>query len=165
MTTDRRIMPSALRAETRRRVLRRGFTLIETILVIVIIGLILRTALPSFSRVLRVGRVNRAAQVVSADLDRAFATAARQRKPVRITWVNASMQYTLTDRATGKVLLTQGIGVTNSSFDVLQVTFSVSPLDVFPGGFASSALTVTLTELDYTRHVTMTRAGLSLVGP
>jgi type II secretory pathway pseudopilin PulG len=145
--------------------LRWWFTLIEAIIVIVVTGLILGAALPGFSRTLRVGRVNRAAQVISADLDRAFATAARQRKPVRLTWVNASMQYTLADRASGTVLFTRGIGTTNSSFDVLQVTFSVSPLDIFPTGFASSALTVALTEQDYTRHVTMTRAGLTLVGP
>ena len=138
-----------------------GFTLIETIIAIVIIGLILGAGLPAFSRTLRVGRVNSAAQVVSGDLDRAFATAARQRKPVRITWNNSAMQYTLTNRTSGTVLLTRPLGTAGAT----SVTFSVSPLDIFPGGFASAALTVTLAEQDYTRHVRMTRAGLTLVGP
>ena len=138
-----------------------GFTLIETIIAIVIIGLILRAGLPAFSRTLRVGRVNSAAQVVAGDMDRAFATAARQRKPVRISWDNSAMQYTLTDRSSGTVLLTRPLGTAGAT----SVTFSVSPLDIFPGGFASAALTVTVTEQDYTRHVQMTRAGLTLVGP
>lgn len=145
----------------RRPRLRRGFTLIEAIVVIVVIGLILRFAFPGFSRTLRVGRVNRAAQVLAADLDRAFATAARQRKPVRLEWNGSAMQYTLADRSSGTVLLTRPLGTAGAT----SVTFSVSPLDVFPAGFSSSALTVTVTESDYTRHIQMTRAGLTLVGP
>lgn len=146
---------------SRRLALRRGFTLIETIIVIVVIGLILRFALPGFSRTLRVGRVNRSAQVLSADVERAFSTAARQRKPVRIAWNGSAMQYTLTDRSSGTVLLTRPLGTAGAT----SVTFSASPFDVFPGGFASSALTVTVTESDYTRRVRVTRAGLTLVGP
>ncbi len=165
MNSARAIGPSALRTRGRRAPARRGFTLIEIVIVIVVIGLILRFGLPSFSRTIRVGRVNRAAQVLASDLDRAFATAARVRHPVVFTWNNSAMQYTLTDRKTGTVLLTRGVGVANSSFDVLQVTFSNSPFSIFPGGFASSALTVTMTAQDYTRHVQMTRAGLTLVGP
>ena len=157
----RGIGPSVQSARGPHRALRRGFTLIETIIAIVIIGIILRAGLPAFSRTLRVGRVNSAAQVVAGDMDRAFATAARQRKPVRITWNNSAMQYTLTNRTSGTVLLTRPLGTAGAT----SVTFSVSPLDIFPGGFASAALTVTLAEQDYTRHVRMTRAGLTLVGP
>ncbi len=147
---------------TRRRLaLRGGFTLIELVIVIVVIGLILRFALPGASRSIRIGRVNRAAQVLSADLDRAFSTAARQRKPLRLAWDGAAMQYTLTDRASGTVLLTRPLGTAGAT----TVSFSASPLDVFPGGFASSALTVSVAEGDYTRHIQMTRAGLTLVGP
>ena len=155
------IRPPGWPAGERRRAPRAGFTLIETLIVIVVIGLILRFALPGFSRTLRVGRVNRAAQVLSADLDRAFATAARQRKPVRIAWDGSAMQYTLTDRSAGTVLLTRPLGTAGAT----TVNFTVSPLDVFPGGFSSSAQTVTVTDGDYTRHVQMTRAGLTLVGP
>ena len=146
-------------AELRR--LRRGFTLIEAVIVIVVIGLILRAGLPAFSRTLRVSRVNQAAQVLSGDLDRAFATAARQRKPIRVAWDGGAGQYTLTDRSSGTVLLTRPVGTVGRTV----VNFSASPLDVFPSGFASSALTVTVTEGDYTRRVRMTRAGLTLVGP
>jgi hypothetical protein len=45
------------------------------------------------------------------------------------------------------------------------VTFSTTPLDIFPGGFASGALTVTVGQGGYTRRVQMTRAGVTLVGP
>ncbi len=161
MNTIRGIGPSPWRGRGGRGAFRRGFTLIEIVVVIVVIGLILRFALPGFSRSLRVGRVNRAAQVLSGDLDRAFSTAARQRKPVRIAWDGSAMQYTLTDRSSGTVLLARPLGTAGST----TVSFSASPLDVFPGGFASAALTVTVTEQDYTRHIQMTRAGLTLVGP
>ncbi len=155
------VRASAPPGPSRRPLGGRGFTLIEIVIVIVVIGLILRFGLPSFSRSLRVGRVNRAATVLSADIERAFSMAARDRKPVRIAWSGGSMQYTLTDRASGAVLLTRPMGTAGAT----TVNFTVSPLDVFPGGFASSGLTVTVTEGDYTRHVQVTRAGLTLVGP
>ncbi len=155
------VRPSGPPGHRRRRGLRGGFTLIELVIVIVVIGLILRFALPGASRSIRVGRVNGAAQVLSADLDRAFSTAARERKPIRLAWDGSAMQYTLTDRASGTTLLTRSLGTAGST----TVSFSASPLDIFPGGFASSALTVTVSEGDYTRHIQMTRAGLTLVGP
>jgi len=39
------------------------------------------------------------------------------------------------------------------------VSFSVSPVDLFPSGFTSSALTVSLWAGGYSRRVTMSRAG------
>jgi hypothetical protein len=63
------------------------------------------------------------------------------------------------------VLFSRPLGVTDSDFGALQATLSTSPVDVFPGGFASAPLTVTLTAQDYSRRVRMTRAGLTLVGP
>lgn len=157
--------PFTERAARRRATGRGGFTLVEALIVVALLGLLMAMALPRFSRELRVNRVNQAAQVLASDLERAFTTAARQRKPVRLSWNNSAMQYSISDRASGTVLLARGLGTGNSSFGVLHVSFSASPLDIFPVGFASSALTVTLTAQDYSRRVQMTRAGLTLVGP
>src|SRR5512135_3596658 len=72
MNRHQMVRASAPPGSSRRRMGGRGFTLIEIVIVIVVIGLILRFGLPSFSRSLRVGRVNRAVTVLSADIERAF---------------------------------------------------------------------------------------------
>lgn len=137
----------------------RGYTMIELALVISIAGLIAAIALPTFARGLRGSRASAAATVVQADLELAFSYAARQRRPVRVNWNAASMTYTVADRSTGTVFVTRRLGSTGD-YTLSEVSFSANPVDIFPGGVASGALTITLTGGSSTRTVMMTRAGL-----
>lgn len=137
----------------------RGYTMIELALVISIIGLVAAVTLPTFAKGLRGSRASAAANVVQADLELAFSYAARQRKPVRVNWNSSSMTYTVADRSTGTVFVTRRLGST-SDYSLSAVTFSANPVDIFPGGIASGALTITLTGGTSTRTVMMTRAGL-----
>ena len=62
------------------------------------------------------------------------------------------------DRVTsGAVLSTLWLGPDTYQLD--SIAFSASPVDLFPNGFTSSALTVTLWARGYSRQVTMSRAG------
>jgi hypothetical protein len=121
-----------------------------------LMGIIATIATRSSASIMTHSRVNRATSVVAADLSSAFTLAERERKPIRIRRDN-STTYSIRDRVTDSVYTTRDLG--SSSEYNLSVAFSQSPVDVFPNGFASSALTVTLTSLSYVRTVTMTRAG------
>ena len=140
---------------------RRGFTLPEMLIAIVIIILLAAMAMPATSKQLRRSRVNQAANVVAADLENAVSYAARLRKPVRIARTSAT-SITVTDRASAAILQQRELG-SNTEWKVTSVTFSTSTVDVFPAGIASTPLTVTISENGYSRQVRLSRAGLAQV--
>jgi type II secretion system protein H len=141
---------------------RRGFTLLELVVVVLIVGLATTIVVKSMSRALNASRASSLGQVVGADLERAFMLAALQRRPVRVRWDASGMNYTITDRRTNTVLLTRRIG-SATDIGIASVTFSTTPVDIFPGGTASSMLRITLTAGSSSHVVTMTRSGLVLV--
>src|SRR5262245_47595591 len=104
--------------------LRRGFTLTEMLIAIVILVSLVAMAAPATAKQLRHGRVNQAANIVSADLEHAVSYAARLRKPVRIALTGAT-SFTVTDRATGAVLQQRELGP-NTEWKVASVGFSAS---------------------------------------
>ena len=138
---------------------RRGFTAIEMILVVTIIGLMAAAVMPRISRVVAETRIRKLQAVVATDIERAFALANREHKPVTITYSTSTFVLAVTDRASGTVLFQDYIG----RFDDMSttaVTFTPSGgITIFPMGLASGSLTITLTNTTYTRTVTATRAG------
>jgi prepilin-type N-terminal cleavage/methylation domain-containing protein len=135
-----------------------GFTVIELIIVIVVFSVATSIALPAISRTHTHIRVNQAAMVIGHDLTVAISGAARQRKPIRVARGADAVSFTVSDRASGTVLQTRPLG-TDTPYGLDSVSFSVTPVDIFPSGFASSALTVTAWDGGYSRPVTMSRAG------
>src|SRR6059058_2332594 len=102
-------------------------------------------------------RVNQAAMVVAQDLSLASSAAARERKPIRIARGADRASITIAERAGGKVLSTRWLGKSDA-YALDSIAFSVSPVDLFPSGMTSSALSVTLWAGGYSRQVTMSRA-------
>lgn len=135
----------------------RGFTLMEMMIVISMLGILALMAYPRVATILTHERVNQAAGVVAQDLDRAVSAAARQRRPVRIALGADNQSYTITDRASGATIWQRPLG--DDEYHVESVSFSASPVDVFPTGFTSGALTVTVTARGYSRSVSMSTAG------
>jgi type II secretion system protein H len=135
-----------------------GFTLLELLIVIALFGLATAMTFPTVSRITTHSRVNQAAMVVAQDLSQAGSAAARQRKPIRIVRGSDRRSIVVTDRATGTALSTRTLGIADV-YAVDSVSLSATPVDLFPNGFASSALTVTLWAGGYSRRVTMSRAG------
>ena len=137
---------------------RRGFSLVEMLLTVVVLGIMTMIALPKVSTFITHMRVKRATALVAADLEQAFALAGRQRKPVRINCTCASQIYTVADRSGGTTRLTRALGA-DPDFKLTTLTFSVTPVDIFPSGIATSALTVTVGAGGYTRQITLSSAG------
>ena len=89
---------------------RRGFTLPEMLIVIVIVVLLTAMAFPSTAKRLRRGRVNQAAGIIAGDLESAVSYAARQRKPVRITFAPGATSYRIADRRTNDLIRQRELG-------------------------------------------------------
>ena len=81
-----------------------GFTFLELLIVIMLLGLITAMAFRTVSRVSTHARVNQAATVVAQDLSQALSAAARERKPLRLARGGDRQSLTVRERATGDVL-------------------------------------------------------------
>jgi len=138
---------------------RRGFTVIELLMVVSIMGILAAMTGPHISKIIRHNRVNRAAMVITADLQNAFASAARQREPVRISADASTKSYQFVDRKTGEVLKIRSFYGDTSEYRLTTLVFTPATIDVFPTGVSSSPVVVNLGNGDYSRRITASTAG------
>jgi type IV fimbrial biogenesis protein FimT len=143
---------------------RKGFSMLEMLTVMIIVALLITIAVPKMARIIRHERVNRAAQVLVADLQNAFAMAGRQRAPVRLQFDPVLLTYTFTDRATGTLYQTRVMNKA-SEFGLTALTANPSTIDVLPNGIASAAFAVVVAQGDYSRQVTASSAGFVRMTP
>ncbi|HEX3533088.1 MAG TPA: GspH/FimT family pseudopilin [Gemmatimonadaceae bacterium] len=136
-----------------------GFSIIELLVIVTILGIMATVAGPAMSRIVRHQRVNRATTLVAADLQNAFATAARQRQPVRIQADNAGRSYIFVDRNSGVTLRMRSFYGDTTEYKLTTLTFTPATIDVFPDGISSARLTVDLANGDYSKQITASTAG------
>lgn len=134
--------------------------MVELLIVVVIIGLMAAAAMPRISRVVADERIRKLQAAVATDIERGFALAMRQHKPVAITFNAATSVLSITDRGSNTVLYSNYIG-RSGELSTTAVTFQPSGgITVFPMGLADSALTIRFTNATFTRTISATRAGL-----
>jgi prepilin-type N-terminal cleavage/methylation domain-containing protein len=139
---------------------RRAFTILELIVVLVVAGVIMAIALPKVHYLMVQQRISRASTAVENSLESAFAIASRNRRPIRITWSSTTMQLAVTDRAGTVFYSRTGLGQDPYGLTSSNVTFSQSPIEIYPNGLANSPLTITLTRDNVTKKVVMSRGGM-----
>jgi prepilin-type N-terminal cleavage/methylation domain-containing protein len=143
---------------------RTGFTLIETLIVMSMLGVIALLSMGRISEYVRERNVAAASSMVRNDLQQAFAIAARNRRPVRVSFADTALR--ITNRENSVTYVRRGLGVGGGlNLNPADVTFCTSTcsnatIDVFPNGWASDSLTVTISKGSYTRGVHMSRSGL-----
>lgn len=151
--------------DNRLQLTRRGFTMIELMLVVGVMGVLAGVLGPQTSRIIRHTRVNRAAAVIASDLQNAFAVAGRQRQPVRITADPVTRSYQVVDRRTGTVLRVRTFYGDASEYKLTSLVFTPATVDVFPSGVSSTDITINLANGDYSRRITASSAGFVRVVP
>ncbi|MEA2714150.1 MAG: hypothetical protein QOK27_2111 [Gemmatimonadales bacterium] len=137
---------------------RQGFTMIELALTIMLIAIMTAMMVPKIGRIIQATRINREIAIVVQDLEQAFTIAARSRKPMRLSCTCGTQTYTIADRTGGTVRLSRKLGA-DADLGTLTLTFSASPVDIFPSGVATAPDTVRITSGTSTRAVVMTTGG------
>ena len=146
---------------------RKGFTLLELLVVMVLAAIVLATAMPSIGRMMASNDVQRSASVVASELQVAHSLAARRRVPVRVI-VNAANKtmrirnYTGTDTTLGNV---RRFG-SGGEYPLQTMTTTVSDLVVYPNGLAAGPISITVQAQGKSRTINMTRVGqIRVVSP
>ena len=141
---------------------RRGVTMVESVIVIVVFGTMMSIGLPRLNSDIRQRRVIAAGNALSAEIPAAFSLAARQRKPVTLFYDAASGEVRVKNRADTTVYARIPLKST-SEYMLDDVTMTPSTVTVFPNGVSSSAFTIRLANGSFVRQLQVGRTGLSRV--
>jgi len=148
---------------------RRGFTMLELLVTVTLIGVISMMAFGRTSSMMTQWRVARAAQAYAEELQAAFAIVGRDRKPVRVILVKTNtttikrVELQITNRDGSVVYRTRNLGPESAyRLDLGDISSSkgTDPLVIFPPGLAADTLTVTFTRQGKFRRVRLLRGGL-----
>jgi type IV fimbrial biogenesis protein FimT len=146
--------PSALRSTPSARA---GFTMLEAMIALTLIGLMAAVGLPRIHSILARQQVDRTAQMTAADMRAAFTSAARGRIPVRITVPANGAGYLITNVATGDTIIRKDFS--SGDITVKGISGSLVTVDVFPNGMAAAPDTVTVSTTGYSRKLSISRVG------
>lgn len=142
---------------TRIRRTRAGFSLIEMLVVVTIVGILLAISSGAIGRQIARDRVMRSAHVVQGMLTEASQLAVRRRAPVRVEFNGGVLQ--ILDRDSGTLIKGRSFGPTND----LRATLALSPsggITIFPNGRADSGLRVSVSGPDLSTVVSRTATGI-----
>ncbi len=138
----------------------RGFTIFEALVVIILVFVIAATMIPKFGVVLGHARVNRAANVIAAELMLAQTLAGRQHSPVVVTIGSDSLYLRISQPPPSDSVLRTYYFDPTSDFHLAALSAVPASLQVMPNGTTSGTMVVTVGAVtDYYHQVTMTLAG------
>lgn len=137
---------------------RRGYTIIELLIVMVIIGVLAGLAYVKMVPGLQRGRVRSAASLLAGDLQYAQILAARNREPIVFTVDIDSLTYQVTNRSGTQVFRTRNLGPTGE-YALDEVSATPTTIEIFPNAVAAQSGTYVLGLNGYRRRVTFSRAG------
>lgn len=156
-------MPVGQSRSGRRRSNRRGFSLVELLVVILILGVGMATTLPRFGAITNQTKVQRANMALQQDVQQAWAIAARNRAPIKLTFSSATMQLRITNLAGSTIYKRTSYG-TGGSYGLTSSELVMTPatITVFPNGLANDTVGVSITRSSYSRKFWVSKSGMVL---
>ena len=138
-----------------------GFSLVEMLVAVTIIGIAIAITLPKINRITTQSKVQRGIQALQLEVEQAFAIAARNRAPVAIRWNSPTMQLQVTNLAGNTVYRRAGLGTgAGYGFSSSEVSVSRSTLVVFPNGHAEDTLAITLSRNGFSKMMRVSKSGM-----
>ena len=147
----------------RRRPSRRGFSLVELLVVITIVVIAMATTIPRIGAVTSQTKVQRANQALQQDVQQAWAIAARNRAPIVIKFVSSSMELQITNLAGSTIYKRTGFG-TGGGYGLTSTELKMAPstITVFPNGLANDTVGFSVARSSYSRKFWVNKAGMVL---
>lgn len=143
---------------------RRGFSVLELTVVLVLVGIVTAVAGTRVTAMMTQQRVARAASVLQTDMELAFTLAARNRAPMRLVWTANGLLFRVTDRTQNTEYKRTDFSGGTYGLKTGEMTASSPFIEVYPNGFASDTLSILISATrngnTYTKRVRMSRAGL-----
>jgi prepilin-type N-terminal cleavage/methylation domain-containing protein len=137
---------------------RRGFTIIELVVVLAVSSILASFAILRIAPTLESARVRRSATMIATDLQYAQMVAARQRRPVVFIASEPLKGYMIRDAASTTVYREAYMG-NDTDFNLDQLDANPTTLEIFPNGVVRSAGSFTVRVNAVQRYVRITRAG------
>jgi prepilin-type N-terminal cleavage/methylation domain-containing protein len=141
----------------------RGFSLIELLVVITIVGVAMATTIPRIGAVTNQTKVQRANQALQQDVQQAWAIAGRNRAPIVLKFVSSSMQLQITN-LTGTTIYKRTSYGTDGSYGFTSTELKMAPttITIFPNGLANDTVGFTVARSNYSRRFWVNKAGMVL---
>lgn len=143
----------------------RGFTLIELMITISLIGVLSAMAILRTAPALRRATVNRVAGVLAGDFQYAQLVAARQHKPVVFVATPAAQAWMVRDAATPSVVFRERYVGPGTDFGIDSLEATPTSVEVFPNGLARQSVSFVVGLGGYAKQVRLTRAGQIRITP
>ena len=145
-----------------RREKNQGFTLIELVVVLAILGIMVAIAVPNFKQYMFQRRLNGAARQIMSDLMSARMKAITQNRKVKVFISGNNHQYTVCDDANGDGTVGSGEGtvqVRDIQYDYPGVTYTATADPIFFVNGTAYGTTVTLANTSGTKKVAVATTG------
>lgn len=135
-----------------------GFTLMELLLVVVIIGIVTAAIIPRIARSREATTAKSVASVIGGDVEAAFSAAARSRRPMLFRCDCPNHQYEVADQTDGSIRLSRRLDSTTNLI-VDRLALSSTSVVIGPNGIASEAFVVDVGVGASARRVMVSRTG------
>ena len=139
--------------------------MVEILVALSVFAAVAMISIRSIGDTLRRNRLAKAANVVSSDLEQAFAIAARQRMPVRVLIDADNRKLTVVDRNTPTLIYkTRSLGK-EGAYEMDSLRTNTPSIDIMPNGLATDELQLTFVMMTtggakYTKLVQASKGGL-----
>jgi prepilin-type N-terminal cleavage/methylation domain-containing protein len=148
--------------------LRSGFSMIELLIVFIVFGLVVMISIRSVGDTIRRERASKAASILGADIEQAFAIAARQRRPVMMALNRSNKTFSIIDRASTTKVYRRRSFARTADYGVDSLYANRDTIVIMPNGIATNTMDITLRITTrggavYTKKVAVSVGGMVLV--